>query len=112
MEQTKNLTIGDVFSAPMEITDTTRVRELLPKMDELPDEFDSRSNKWNKAVSTWFFEGIRKDAFTAKDGIDKNKAFSHLAAVISSWDLSHEHKTAGAAYLMSLWFSDVSVKQR
>ncbi len=106
----QNPMLAAAFSQPMEVTHSTNVRTLLPKMNELPDEFDNQYNKWNKAVSTWFFEGIRKDAFTAKEGIDKDKAFKHLAAVISSWDLKHEHKTAGAAYLMSLWFSDVYVK--
>lgn len=99
--------LAAAFSQPMEVTGSTNVRTLLPKMNEIPDEFDNQSNKWNKAVSTWFFDGIRKDAFTVKEGIDKDKAFKHLAAVISSWDLKHEHKTAGAAYLMSLWFNDV-----
>lgn len=109
----KTITNNDLlskFSHPIEVTGLTDIRHLLPKMEEIPDEFDNHYNKWNKAVSTWFYEGIRKDAFTAKDGIDKNKAFSHLAAVISSWDLKHEHKTAGAAFLMSLWFKDVKLK--
>jgi len=109
-DMAQNHVLAAAFSQPMEVTGSTNVRTLLPKMNELPDEFDNHYNKWNKAVSTWFFEGIRKDAFTVKEGIDKDKAFKHLAAVISSWDLKHEHKTAGAAYLMSLWFSDVSVK--
>ena len=106
----QNPVLAAAFSQPMEVTQSTNVRTLLPKMNEIPDEFYRHYNKWNRAVLTWFFEGIRKDAFTVKENIDKDKAFKHLAAVVSSWDLKHEHKTAGAAYLMSLWFSDVSVK--
>ena len=102
--------LAAAFCQPMEVNNTTDVRTLLPKKNEIPDGFDTHWNKWNKAVTTWFFDGIRKDAFSVKEGIDKDKAFKHLSAVISSWDLKHEHKTAGAAYLMSLWFSDVSLK--
>ena len=108
-DMAQNPLLAAAFSQPMEVTHSTNVRTLLPKINELPDEFENHY-KWKKTVSTWFFEGMRKDAFTAKEGIDKDKAFKHLAAVISSWDLKHEHKTDGAAYLMSLWFSDVSVK--
>ena len=98
------------FSEPMEVTYSTNVRTLLPKMADIPKEFDDHFNKWNRAVSKWFFEGIKKEAFTIKEGIDKEKAFKHLAAIISSWDLKHEHKEAGAAYLMSLWFKDGKLK--
>jgi len=106
--QTKITITPTDFSQPMEVTNSTDVRLLLPMMGEIPDEFDN-SNKWSRAVSKWFFEGMRKDAFTEKEGIDKDKAFRHLAAVISRWDLKHEHKTAGAAYLMSRWFNDVKL---
>lgn len=97
------------FSVPFEVTSSMNVRDLLPGMFEIPDEYVGR-DKWENAVSTWFFKGMRKDAFVEREGIDRNKAFNHLAAIISSWDLKHEHKTAGAAYLMSLWFLDVTFK--
>ena len=96
------------FQFPMEISGYENVRTLLPKMEDIPEEFDSHYNKWNKVVSTWFFEGVKKERFKAKEGIDKDKAFTHLSYVLSSWDLKHEHKTTGVAYLMSLWFKDFS----
>lgn len=97
------------FSQPHEITDSTNVHSLLPKMSDIPEDFDNHYNKWNRVVSKWFFEGIRRDAFKAKSGIDRDKALRHIAAVISSWSLKHEHKTAGAAFLLSLWFDDATI---
>lgn len=87
------------------------IYSLLPKMSDIPEEFkyfDSK-NKWCKAVSKWFYEGMNKSDFKVKEGIDKEMALTHLYEVISSWVLKHEHKHAGAAYLMSLWFDDVKI---
>jgi hypothetical protein len=39
-----------------------------------------------------------------KEGIDRSVAMRHLKCIMSSWEPQHEHKTAGVAYLMSLWF--------
>ena len=42
-----------------------------------------------------------------KQGISLSLALRHLGACLSSWEPKHEHKTAGVAYLMSLWFEDL-----
>jgi len=95
------------FDQPHEITENTNIHSLLPKMNDIPDEFDNHCNKWHRVVTTWFFNGIIKDHLKVKSGIDKNKAFRHISYVINDWGLKHEHKLAGAAFLMSLWFDDV-----
>jgi hypothetical protein len=77
---------------------------LMPAYRDLPDEFRNDRSPYNDLVSQWFFRGLNKSALTAKPGVDANKAFRHLGMILQDWTPSHEHKTAGAAYLMSLWF--------
>jgi hypothetical protein len=79
------------------------VGSLLPPISDIPKEFSERSNPWGKLTSEWFFRGL-KGQFIPKDGIDKQAAMRHLGAVMRSFEPKHEHKEAGVAYLMSLWF--------
>lgn len=74
----------------------------LPDMKEIPENID---RKWMKLTSKWFFRGLNGD-FVPKDGIDKNVALRHLKTILGSFEPKHQHKEAGVAYLMSLWFSD------
>ena len=83
---------------------------LLPTLDEIPDEFKRHNGtKWNLIVCNWFFSGL-KDASKSrtKNGIVADKAWRHMAAVMRSFVPQHEHKEAGVAYLMSLWFDEVT----
>jgi hypothetical protein len=87
-----------------------RIAALLPPTEEIPAEFDRWSNPWNEFITGWLFEGVTGEklaALTAKAGVDKDTALRHLAAVLSSFEPKHEHKTAGCAYLASLWFEAV-----
>lgn len=84
----------------------------LPPMTEIPEEFKNfnRETKWNELVSRWFYSGLPKETeFIAKDGVDPKKALRAIGAILASWDPEHEHKMAGAAYLMSEWFKEVKV---
>lgn len=82
------------------------MRKLLPPMNEIPGEF-KHHNPWVTCVATWFAIGLKKPKFVMKDGIDKAMALKHIGAILRSFDPSHEHKEAGCAYLMSLWFDKV-----
>lgn len=83
---------------------------LLPKYADIPDEFKKDHNVWVDLVSTWFFTGLSKETeFIPQDGIDPKEALAHVAACLRSWQPKQEHKTAGCAYLMSLWFKDVKI---
>lgn len=86
-----------------------KIKELLPDYKDVPEEFKQYGNKWASLVSKWFFSGldVKKDLPPIKQGIDLNMALRHLGACLSSWEPKHEHKTAGVAYLMSLWFEDL-----
>lgn len=86
--------------------------KLLPPWSEIPDEFKSRHNKWSKTISKWFFSGLPKETqFVAKDGIDGKDALRHIGTCMRSWEPKHEHKEAGCAYLLSLWFDDVIIPE-
>ena len=78
------------------------VGTLLPLMADIPEEFHSDHNKWCELVSQLFFLGGKLPKVQA--GIDPAKAKTHLSAVLGSYQPKHEHKTAGAAWLMSMWY--------
>lgn len=81
--------------------------ELLPPYDEIPEEFRRfPGTKWHKLFSDWFFIGLKSLELKPKDGIDREKALKHIKVAMSGFDSKHEHKEAGVAYLMSLWFED------
>jgi hypothetical protein len=87
------------------------MRILLPKYNDIPDEFKDHYNKWAKIVSDWFFGGLKNAKFTPKEGIDKSDALRHIKAIMTSWDPKHEHKEAGCAYLLSEFFEDVTYEK-
>jgi hypothetical protein len=86
-----------------------KMSALLPPYKEIPEEF-KRNHPYCTIVSTWFFQGLPKDTeFVPMDGVDGQKALRHIKAIMSSWEPKHEHKTAGAAYLLSRWFKEINV---
>lgn len=85
------------------------IRTLMPKYQEVPEEFKKfHGNKWIAVVDEWFFRGLSDNAeFKPKKGIDQSKALRHISAIMRSWEPKHEHKIAACAYLLSEWFDDV-----
>jgi hypothetical protein len=99
------------FSKPHEVDGLTaslgagrEVFGMMPAYAEIPKEFKDERTPFNDLQSEWFFRGLPKAALVAKPGIDRIKALAHLSAIQRSFEPSHEHKSAGVAYLMSLWF--------
>jgi len=83
----------------------------LPADKEIPEVFwsdykDKSAGKWRKLFEDCFFLGLKELDLTPKEGIDPDKAWRHVRALMRSWHPKHEHKTAGCAYLMSQYFSD------
>jgi len=106
---TPNKSLVMAFRLPHDINEGTSIHTLIPEFDYIPEEFEKPGNKWHKAALTWFFAGMNKDKFREKSGVDKEKALSHLSVLIDDWSLKHNHKIAGAAFLMSLWFEDFAL---
>lgn len=89
------------------------IMELLPPYADIPDDFKNDRTPWNKIISRWFYSGLPKGTeFVPKPSIDKTTALRHLKAVMGSWEPKHEHKTAGCAYLLSLWFEEVKIPDK
>lgn len=87
-----------------------RVSDYLPPRDLIPKEFDNWGNKWNRTASSWFHKGLPEGTkFIPKEGVDTEKALTHLATVLRSFEPKHEHKLAGVGWLMSLWFEDIQI---
>lgn len=77
----------------------------VPPMDEIPQEFTERTNRYNKLVCRWFASGLDARSLMVKQGIDRKAAIYHLTCLMNSFELRHEHKIAAIAYLMSEWFT-------
>ena len=99
---------------PKEVSDrdmifATTVVGYLPEREDIPDEFQRfMGTKWNDIFAGWFYDGLPQNVvFHAKEGIDTQKAIRHIRHCMQSFAPSHNHKEAGCAYLMSLWFDDI-----
>ncbi len=84
--------------------DCEELQEWLPSRKEIPEEFWTLSNPWNDLTSTLFFDGGRLPP--TKEGIDRGHAARHLRACLSSMEPEHNHKIAGCAFLVSLWYTE------
>jgi hypothetical protein len=93
----EGVTRFDVEFGPKKLSD------FLPSMEEIPKDFHSWNHPWQRVVAEWFHRGL-KSLPVAKDGIDRQAALAHINTILASFEPKHEHKTAGCAYLMSLWF--------
>ena len=83
----------------------------LPSYAKLPDEFRRHDGTpWNKLVSAMFFSGVKGLQFSPQPGVDADKAFRHIRALLASWEPKHEHKEAGVAFLMSQYFKSATWK--
>lgn len=82
----------------------TSVEGLLPPWESIPEAFRRGRDPWCKAVHKWFFEGLKKGALRARDGVDQGAALAHCSSIMRSFEPRHEHKIAGVAFLCSLWF--------
>lgn len=79
----------------------------MPKYETVPEEYKNSRNPYVEFVTGWFFSGKTKDEMqrlVAKKGVDRNKALCAIKAILCSFEPKHEHKEAGAAYLLSQWF--------
>lgn len=105
------------WQTPQSVTDMEIVfgpskkelREYLPPWEEIPEEFKRETKevkKWINCVNDIFYKGIVGTNIRAKKGIDGGAAIRQCSMILHSFEPKHEHKTAGVAYLLSLWFED------
>jgi hypothetical protein len=100
----------------MQPKNVLRIDLLLPLYKDIPEDFKLErgdARKWTKIVNEWFFNGMRSVRVIVKrKEIDQVVAMRHLKEIMNSWEPQHEHKIAGVAYLMSLWFDDIMYERR
>ena len=91
------------------------VLEFMPKWEDIPEEFKGFGSERDPIeitfVSDWFFGGIAKYTLIPREGVDGNKALSHIQMILASFEPKHEHKEAACAFLVREWFSDVSYEK-
>jgi hypothetical protein len=85
------------------------MKSILPPREEIPAEFYNGRTPWNEVFSKWFFSGLPEGtSFICKSGVVGQTAYDHLRAIIKSFEPKHEHKEGAVAWLMSLWFEDIT----
>lgn len=87
-----------------------RWSEAFPSMDEIPSVFKGQYdsiNPYSNLVRCWFYRGLSagwpKD-FVVRKGTIFSDAVTAMKYWLSSFEPSHEHKMACAAYLCFQWF--------
>lgn len=88
------------------------VGDYLPREDEIPERYRRMTGEtgWHKLVHAWFHGGLARPKIHLVPGVDGEKAVRHLSTCMASFEPKHEHKVAGVAYLMSLWFVRVETR--
>lgn len=88
------------------------VKNYMPQWDEIPDEFKRDPNSARSTADMWFFNQLLqtdpKPKFVSRPGIEANKAVVHIHVVLGSYEPRHEHKVAGAAMLIDLYFEKIT----
>lgn len=96
------------WEAPTDVSDLdlafpARGEELTPPFYSLPSDFQDLSNRWCGVVEDAFF-GRGGVEISVRSDISFESASRHLRVVMGTFATKHEHKIAGAGYLMSRWF--------
>lgn len=117
LKEGKKLTkVEQRWSDPKPVTGVDQVfggniEELLPPRKDIPEEFSKlgSNNKWVKLANDLYYEGskIKKYECTCRGDMDPNEAIKHIRAIMVSYRPKHEHKIAGCAWLLSLFFEDL-----
>lgn len=101
---------------PVAVTDLEktfgRIEGLLPELDDIPEEFKTRENIWNKFTNSLFLGSLENLELYPKENIDPQIAYDHIHCILKSFEPKHEHKIAGCAYLFSEFFLDFKYKNK
>lgn len=94
----------DMLSATTDLEIAFGTTRLLPKIEDIPDEFKA-SNTYTKLVESLFFTGKPTDGNVAFIPPFDDASAIHLARTVNahlrSFEPKHEHKIAGVAYMIS-----------
>ena len=100
VDWTKPQPVSDVlFAFPANVIGT-----LLPPEGEIPKELWDWNDFWHQMASQIFNFGTSKNIAWLRSGLEPAEVVRHTDAVLRSFQPKHQHKIAGVAYLLSLWF--------
>lgn len=97
------------WTVPIPVSDVTLafpanvIGVLIPEWGDLPQVFQDRMSGYEKLANYACFHSVELKPEALKPSIDATTATRQLSAVVRSFELKHEHKEAGLAYLLSLW---------
>lgn len=106
MSNTETPDVPDVPDLAVAFGDTSH----LPAMEDLPEEFQREQHPACRVARKLFFHGgtLREHGYVPRENINAGKATRAIGAVLSSFEPKHEHKIAGAGYMIDLWFERAS----
>ena len=96
---------------PVELAFGGNLERLMPPINEYQEYRKNwfYGKSWGfKLFNDLFHLGLTKLEFVPKEGIDANAAFTHIRALMASWESKHEDKTAACAYLFEHWFESAT----
>ena len=101
-EPTELIMLGDFvvpvnfpeFEGPFNNVETSQ----FPPVNDIPKEYFSMSNEWNKRASELFFEGGTIDV---KPEFNRKKVYRAVSGYLQSFAPKHEHKLATVAWLLA-----------
>ncbi|RRJ54846.1 hypothetical protein EHV15_35320 [Paenibacillus oralis] len=101
------------WDTPQIVTDTDiafggNIDNLLPPLSEIPKEFINDWTKWHQLADDLFYDRPLNITISDRAGIDVHAALRHIRAILNSFKPDHDHKIAGVAFLLSMFYEDIS----
>lgn len=85
-----------------------RVRPLMPKMEDIPEQYKKRGGPYDDLVTAWFYGGLKQIIPKRRDGgLSTDVMLRHIRTILVSFQPKHEHKTAAIRFLLDTWFESV-----
>ncbi len=83
------------------------IGKYLPLWEDIPAEFKKNNDchPYHRLAQDWFFTGLKNLKLECRPGIDQSAALRHLQTIMRSYEPKHEHKIAGVAYLIDIFYS-------
>jgi hypothetical protein len=88
------------------------IHNLIPEYTDIPPEFLDATNSLNDIAWKWYDRGLPAGTqLVPNEGIDLTQATRHIVTILRATSIEQNHKIAGVAYLMSLWFKTIKIPE-
>jgi len=90
---------------PSDIELAFPVGKYTPPLESIPEEFQQFHHPTVKFIMGFWYEGSwKKFRAVPRPGINPHHAFRMIQETLGTWSISHEHKEAAAAYMLTEFF--------